>query len=45
MGTTITRRSFLGFFLIGGLFSMIAKKIRPGSGDRIALFWRKSNGS
>jgi len=45
METKLTRRSFLGFFLIGGLFSMLAKRFGPKSGDRVALFWREHNGS
>lgn len=39
----IKRRQFLGFFLIGGLVSLIAKKlgIRQSEQPKEALFWRR----
>ena len=39
----IKRREFLGFFLIGGLVSLIAKKLAPkqGTPPKEALFWRR----
>ena len=40
---TIKRREFLGFFLIGGLVSLILKKLglRRRSQPKEALFWRR----
>jgi len=38
---TMTRRSFIGFFLAGGVVSLITKKLKPQQTDKKALFWRK----
>ena len=39
----IKRREFLGFFLIGGLMSLIAKKLglKRMEQPKEALFWRR----
>ncbi len=39
----IKRRDFLGFFLIGGLVSLVLKKIRPKTAgqEKEAMFWRR----
>lgn len=41
----ITRREFLGFFLLGGLLSLFSKKIRPvlREESKKAMFWRKAD--
>lgn len=43
----IKRREFLGFFLFGGLASLVLRKLRPAAGrrdrkDKEAMFWRKA---
>jgi hypothetical protein len=40
---TIKRREFLGFFLIGSLVSLIAKKLAPKrqESQKVAMFWRR----
>ena len=37
------RRQFLGFFLIGSLVSLVAKKLAPKRSEapKEALFWRR----
>jgi hypothetical protein len=39
----IKRREFLGFFLIGGLLTMLLRKLWPEGGQqpKEALFWRR----
>jgi hypothetical protein len=39
----IKRREFLGFFLIGGLLSLVLKKMRPKNvvQEKEAMFWRR----
>lgn len=39
----IKRREFLGFFLIGGLVSLVAKKlgVKQNEKPKEALFWRR----
>jgi len=39
----INRREFLGFFLIGGLVSLVAKKLTPKRSEppKEAMFWRR----
>lgn len=46
-GGRITRRGFLGFFLLGGLISLLGKKVKAGvrieDEPRKAMFWRKAD--
>ncbi len=39
----IKRRDFLGFFVIGGLASLVLKKLKPRADAKIkeAMFWRR----
>lgn len=45
----ITRRGFLGFFVLGGLMSLFHRKvndvIKIEDGQKEAMFWRKTNES
>lgn len=45
----ITRRGFLGFFLLGGIISLLGKKVKGvvgiEDGPRKAMFWRKADES
>lgn len=45
----ITRRGFLGFFLLGGVISLLGKKVKGVIGiedePKKAMFWRKTNES
>jgi len=43
MSIKLTRRSFLGFFLIGGLVGMFRKKAAPAAPPKKAMFWRKKH--
>ncbi len=43
METTLTRRSFLGFFLIGGFISLFRRKAKAGPKEKKALFWRRKD--
>ena len=42
MGKSISRRSFLGFAVLGGLISFLFKKFRTET-KKEAMFWRKRN--
>lgn len=42
-GVKMTRREFFKFFIIGGIFSLIGKKVRAGTKPQKAKFWRKIN--
>ncbi len=37
----MTRREFLGFFLLGSLFSLFSKKVKTGEKPKKAMFWKK----
>ncbi|MBI5641557.1 MAG: twin-arginine translocation signal domain-containing protein [Nitrospirae bacterium] len=37
----MTRRDFLRFFAVGGLFGLAGRKIMPDRIPRKAMFWRK----
>ncbi|KAF0144814.1 MAG: hypothetical protein FD156_1385 [Nitrospirae bacterium] len=41
----MTRRDFLGFFLLGGLLGLLGKKINAGKEqkEKEAMFWRKAD--
>lgn len=41
----MTRRDFLGFFLLGGLVSLFYNKIKPAvkSEPKKAMFWRNTD--
>ena len=39
----MTRRDFFRFFIIGGLLSLLGKKIKLESKPQKAMFWRKIN--
>jgi len=43
MENKLTRRSFLGFFLISGLISTITKKLKTNPQEKKAMFWRPKN--
>lgn len=47
-GADMTRREFLGFFLLGGFLSLlgkktIGKKITIVKNQKEAMFWKKAN--
>lgn len=43
MDNKITRRSFLGFFLVSGFVSLFFKKFRTPKKEKQALYWRKKH--
>lgn len=44
-GGKITRREFLGFFILGGFLSIFFKKIKSEKKLKKAMFWRKADES
>jgi hypothetical protein len=45
MELNMKRRAFIGFFLVGGLISLIKKKLFRGTGQGLkkASFWRRTS--
>lgn len=39
----MTRREFLSFFLLGGIFSLFSKKVKTEQRPKEAMFWRKAD--
>jgi len=37
----LTRRDFLGFFLLGGIVSLFAKKVGAEQKPKEAMFWKR----
>ncbi len=37
----LTRREFLGFFLLGGMVSLFAKKVGAEQKPKEAMFWKR----
>lgn len=40
----LTRRDFFRLFLIGGLLSLLSKKVKAEQKPRKAMFWKKMDG-
>ncbi|MBI5632979.1 MAG: hypothetical protein HZA15_05820 [Nitrospirae bacterium] len=43
-GNNITRRAFLGFFALGGIISLLTKRLRIERKQRPAMFWKRRDG-
>ena len=43
MEPKLTRRSFLGFAVLGALLSLALKKLKPKVQEKKAMFWRRSH--
>jgi len=37
----MTRREFFRFFIIGGILSLLGKKVNAGQKPKEAMFWRR----
>jgi len=37
----LTRREFFRFFIIGGILSLLSKKVRAEQKPKVAMFWRR----
>jgi hypothetical protein len=43
MEQKMTRRTFFGFAFLGGLLSLVLRKLSPATGEKKAMFWRRSH--